>query len=130
MEALLGERPVEAGGDAGDVSAETPGSVTAEPSDFGNPVHPGTSAPSLVELMRMTPEEWDVFSRGSAIRRAGYAEFRRNVAVALGNWLAGLDGDAPEEVAVLREALEDDSELVREHVAWALQVRGGREPTA
>jgi HEAT repeat protein len=43
------------------------------------------------------------------------------VAVATGNWLAGLDGEGPEEaVAVLREALEDESELVREHAAWAL----------
>jgi epoxyqueuosine reductase QueG len=32
-------------------------------------------------------EEWDVWTRGSAIRRAGYAGFRRNVAVAIGNWL-------------------------------------------
>jgi hypothetical protein len=34
---------------------------------------PGTEAPSLVELMRMSYEEWDVWTRGSAIRRAGYA---------------------------------------------------------
>ena len=43
---------------------------------------PGTESPPLVELMRMTREEWDAFSRGSAIRRAGYAGFKRNVAVA------------------------------------------------
>jgi hypothetical protein len=32
--------------------------------------------------------EWDLWRRGSAIRRAGYAGLRRNVAVAIGNWLA------------------------------------------
>lgn len=64
--------------------AEKDGDVPAETQGVGNPVHPGTYAPSLVELMRMTREEWDAFSRGSAIRRAGYAGFKRNVAVALG----------------------------------------------
>lgn len=43
---------------------------------------PGTEAPSLTEVMRMTREEWDVWTRGSAIRRAGYAGFKRNVAAA------------------------------------------------
>jgi epoxyqueuosine reductase len=81
---------------------------------------PGTAAPSLVELMHMSYEEWDVWTRGSAIRRAGYTGFRRNVAVAMGNWLAGLDELPEEAVAVLRGALEDEDPLVREHAAWAL----------
>ncbi len=96
---------------------------------------PGTESPSLVELMRMTREEWDVWTRGSAIRRAGYAGFKRNVAVALGNWsatevaegnwLASVE-EAPEvavlrdALAVLSDALENDEPLVREHAAWAL----------
>ena len=89
---------------------------------------PATTSPSLVGLMRMTREEWDVWTRGSAMRRAGYAGFRRNVAVALGNWLASVD-EAPEEaVAVLRDALEDGNELVREHTAWAM--RRARQPGA
>ncbi|MDT8367761.1 MAG: tRNA epoxyqueuosine(34) reductase QueG [Longimicrobiales bacterium] len=95
-----------------DVPAETSGRRDA---------HPGTEAPSLVELMRMTPEGWEAFSRGSAIRRAGYAGFRRNVAVALGNWLASVDDPPEAAVAVLRDALEDESEVVREHAAWALE---------
>jgi epoxyqueuosine reductase QueG len=81
---------------------------------------PGTEAPSLVELMGMSYAEWDVWTRGSAIRRAGYAGFRRNVAVAMGNWLAAVDEPAQEAVAVLRDALEDEEPLVREHAAWAL----------
>jgi epoxyqueuosine reductase len=87
---------------------------------------PGTESPSLVELMRMKREEWDLWTRGSAIRRAGYVGLKRNVAVALGNWLASVD-EAPEAaVGALREALEDEEPLVREHAAWALGQRGNR----
>jgi epoxyqueuosine reductase len=75
---------------------------------------PGTEAPSLDELMGMGEAEWDLFTRGSAIRRAGNAGLRRNVAVALGNcW-------AEEAVPVLVAALTDDEPLVRGHAAWAL----------
>lgn len=70
----------------------------------------------------MILEEWDVFSRGSAIRRAGYAGFKGNVAVALGNWLPSVDDPSEEAVAVLRNALEDEEPLVREHAAWALEL--------
>jgi epoxyqueuosine reductase len=74
---------------------------------------PGTTLPSL-SLMRMTYEQWDEWSRGSAIRRAGYAGLKRNVAVALGNW------GGEEAAAVLLEALADAEPLVRGHAAWAL----------
>lgn len=77
-------------------------------------------SPSLVELMRMTRDEWDVWTQGSAIRRAGYAGFKRNVAVAMGNWLASLDTPTEEAVAVLQDALEEGEPLVQEHAAWAL----------
>jgi epoxyqueuosine reductase QueG len=82
---------------------------------------PGTEAPSLVELMGMTREEWNVWTRGSAIRRAGYTGFRRNVAVAMGNWLASVDEPPTKVVAVLRTAQEDEEPMVREHAAWALE---------
>jgi epoxyqueuosine reductase len=68
--------------------------------------------------MRMSYEEWDVWTRGSAIRRAGYGGFKRNVAVALGNWLAATDAHARD---VLREAQADEEPLVREHAEWALE---------
>lgn len=75
---------------------------------------PGTSLPLLISLMAMTHEEWDEWTRGSAMRRAGYAGLKRNVAVALGNWA--------DEVAVpvLVAALSDPEPLVRGHAAWAL----------
>jgi epoxyqueuosine reductase len=62
-----------------------------------------------------------VWTRGSAIRRAGYAGFKRNVAVAMGNWLASVDEPSEAAVAAGREALEDEEPLVREHAVWALE---------
>lgn len=55
-------------------------------------------------------------TEGSAIRRAGYRRWRRNLAVALGN--------APADdtiVAALKRRAGDADEVVREHVAWALK---------
>jgi epoxyqueuosine reductase len=74
----------------------------------------------LIELMRMSRAEWDAWTRGSAIRRAGYAGFKRNVAVALGNWLGSLAERPSEAVRVLSGALEEEEPLVRGHAAWAL----------
>ncbi len=114
-----GELPtgVEAEGRASHPESAAAGGAAPWPD---RPSHPGTQAPSLVALMRMTRDDWDAFSRGSAIRRAGYDGFRRNVAVALGNWLASVDEPPKEAVAALREALDGESGLVREHAAWAL----------
>lgn len=72
----------------------------------------------------MSPDEWDLWTRGSAIRRAGYAGFRRNVAVALGNW------GSPEAVPVLAAALSDPEPLVRGHAVWALAEVGTAETLA
>ncbi|MGH7467169.1 MAG: tRNA epoxyqueuosine(34) reductase QueG [Longimicrobiales bacterium] len=91
-------------------------SPTNEP---GFAPRPGMVSPSLVSLMRMSRDDWDEFSRGSAVRRAGREGFLRNVAVALGSW--GTD----QAIAPLAGALDDDSALVRGHAAWAL----GRIPS-
>lgn len=100
---------------------------SAPHSDTGTHPHPHaesgppTESPSLVDLMRMTREDWDVWTRGSAIRRAGYAGLKRNVAVAIGNWLASVDEPPEDAVAALRGTLEDEESLVREHAGWALR---------
>jgi epoxyqueuosine reductase len=83
-----------------------------------------TTLPSLIALMRMTYEEWDEWTRGSAMRRSGYVGFRRNVAVALGNW------GSSEAVPVLVQALADADPLVRGHAAWALGEIGSAEAVA
>jgi epoxyqueuosine reductase len=90
---------------------EPPLAVEKLPSDGW---HPGTASPSLIDLMAMDEAGWEAFSRGSAVRRAGRAGFRRNVAVALGNW-----GDNA-AVPSLKSGLSDSDPLVRAHSAWAL----------
>ncbi|MBD7978663.1 tRNA epoxyqueuosine(34) reductase QueG [Serpens gallinarum] len=85
---------------------------TAE-GDF-QPRH-GLDNTELAALFRWTEEEFLSRTEGSPLRRAGYERWLRNLAVGLGN--------APTTIAVI-EALqlrrEHPSELVREHVAWAL----------
>jgi epoxyqueuosine reductase len=75
----------------------------------------GLDSGQLVTLFRWSEATWKEHTAGSAIRRAGYIGWLRNLAVALGN--------APTSAAV-RAALcsraDHDSELVREHVRWAL----------
>ena len=68
----------------------------------------------------MSEAEWDAFTRGSAMRRAGYSGLRRNVAIALGNWLAGTDTPDQEAVGQLVAALSDEDPAVAEVAAWAL----------
>jgi len=72
------------------------------------------SAMDLAALLRLKREEFTAATRASAIRRARYAGFLRNVAVALGN-----SGDR-RAVAPLTEALDHQEPLVRGHAAWAL----------
>ena len=71
---------------------------------------------SLAELFMWTEDEFLARTLGSPIRRTGYERWLRNLAVGLGN--------APSTIAVLealKARLEHPSELVREHVRWALQ---------
>jgi len=69
--------------------------------------------------------EWDeaTFLRcteGMAIRRIGYQCWLRNIAIALGNT------ETTEAVVhALQQRKHDDSELVREHVTWALNQHHG-----
>lgn len=74
------------------------------------------ATPGLIELFAWNEEEFLKKTEGSAIRRIGYECWLRNIAVALGN--------APYEESIvyaLRNRLHYPSELVREHVIWALE---------
>lgn len=71
--------------------------------------------PQLVELFAWSEEQFLKRTEGSAIRRIGYACWLRNIAVALGN-----APPTPLVTQALASRRNDDSELVREHVAWAL----------
>jgi epoxyqueuosine reductase len=81
---------------------------------------PATDGPALVDLMRMSEEDWRARTRGSAMRRAGYSGLRRNVAIALGNWLSGSDVPDPEAIGVLTAALSDEDPVVAEAARWGL----------
>ena len=70
----------------------------------------------LVEFFMWTEKEFLMFTEGSAIRRIGYQRWLRNIAVALGN--------APSTelvISALKKRQNDEAELVREHVHWALE---------
>jgi len=82
---------------------------------------PGNQAPSLMSLFQLDIDEFRLRFRRSPVKRARFDGFRRNVAVALGN-----SGDR-RAVAMLSEALRQDSSLVRGHCAWALGRLGGAE---
>lgn len=69
----------------------------------------------LAELFLWSEADFLARTAGSAIRRAGFTLWRRNLAVGLGN--APTSGRV---LAALQSRAEDPSELVREHVLWAL----------
>jgi epoxyqueuosine reductase len=81
--------------------------------DFA-PRHDLDSA-DLVDLFRWSEEIWLGNTAGSAIRRIGYLQWLRNLAVALGN-----AETTPGVLAALEEKRDHPSTLVREHVCWAL----------
>ena len=84
----------------------------------------GLAAASLAELWSWTEPEFLRRTEGSAIRRIGWQRWRRNLAVGIGNALRSADDPA------LRSALQADhvasDDLVREHIAWALEPGPGQ----
>lgn len=87
---------------------------TSSEKDF-HPRH-GLASSELIELFNWSEDEFLKKTEGSAIRRIGYECWLRNIAVALGN--------APTSetvVQTLRNKLTHPSELIKEHVIWALE---------
>ncbi len=76
----------------------------------------GLDQASLLELFAWSEPEYLARTEGSAIRRAGYPQWQRNLAVAIGNGPA-----SPPALAALRERRVTASPLVREHIDWALE---------
>lgn len=75
----------------------------------------GLDDTALVALFRWTEEEFLQRTQGSPIRRIGHECWLRNIAVALGN-----APSTEEIIAALETRRQHPSELVREHVQWAL----------
>jgi epoxyqueuosine reductase len=84
----------------------------------------GLDRATLLELFAWDEATFLKRTEGSAIRRTGFEGWLRNLAVALGN-----APHAPEVVDALRERATYPSELVREHVAWALAQQAAKVPT-
>lgn len=74
----------------------------------------------LHQLLAWTEAEFLNRLEGSAIRRIGHERWQRNIAVALGNGPASV-----EAVAALQAARPGASDLVREHIDWALHRLAG-----
>ena len=69
----------------------------------------------LIDLFAWDEATFLKNTEGSAIRRVGYECWLRNIAVALGN-----AASSPETIHTLQQRIDDKSDLVREHVRWAL----------
>lgn len=70
---------------------------------------------SLLALFAWQEEQFLTNTEGSAIRRIGFERWQRNIAVALGN--APYQHDI---VEALKNKLSSSTELVVEHIVWAL----------
>ncbi len=81
-------------------------------------VRPGMAGAPIAELLAWDEAEFLRRTEGSAIRRIGFARWRRNLAVAAGNALRTRDD--PCLRAVLERAGQGADALVAEHIAWAL----------
>ena len=89
-------------------------SSPANETDF-NTRH-GLDSSALIRLFAWQESDFEEHTRGSAIHRIGYECWLRNIAVGLGN--------APTTAAIisaLQARQAHPSELVREHVDWALR---------
>jgi epoxyqueuosine reductase len=78
----------------------------------------------LADIELVTLFDWDeatflAKTEGSAIRRIGYERWLRNIAVALGN-----APSSEQVVSALQRRRADPSQLVQEHVVWALAQHG------
>jgi epoxyqueuosine reductase len=85
-------------------------------------------SPTLLALWAWTQDEFLRYTEGSAIRRIGFERWQRNLAVALGNALAGRETPlSVHECQLISQALHSQRDnttfLVQEHIDWALRQR-------
>ena len=75
--------------------------------------------PDLVSLFTWSADEFEQRLQGSPIRRIGHERWLRNIAIALGN-----AETSDSIILALKARANHPSEIVREHVAWALGQHG------
>ena len=86
--------------------------ITKE-TDFA--VRNGLDDISLIECFNWSEEEFKANMAGSAIYRIGYEQWLRNIAIGLGNAKS-----KPEIIVALQSRLDGASEMLQEHISWAL----------
>jgi epoxyqueuosine reductase len=90
---------------------------TASVPDFD--LRPALVGQQLTQLLAWREEDFLRHTEGSPIRRIGYVQWLRNLAIAAGNALR------KQEDPALRQALQvyaqHDNDVVREHVGWGLK---------
>lgn len=74
---------------------------------------------SLLRLYAWTEEEFLSKLEGTAIRRIGFERWQRNISIALGNAPSSSD-----IIQALRDKYAHSSDMVREHIRWALEKHG------
>ena len=79
----------------------------------------GLDEPDLLELFLWTESEFLSKTEGSSIRRIGYDCWLRNIAVALGNCRTSNN-----IVQALNEKIDSVSDMVKEHIQWAIEQHG------
>lgn len=81
--------------------------------DF-NPRH-NLDSSNLIDLWQWQESDFMTRTQGSPLRRTGYANFLRNIAIALGNANASL-----EVIEQLQSRLHTQSAMLDEHINWAI----------
>jgi len=93
-------------------------------------VRHGLNAATLVDLFSWSESQFQARHQGSAILRIGYDRWLRNLAIGMGNALANPDplavtaSDRQAIQAALQARLGNCSEMVAEHITWALDRPG------
>jgi epoxyqueuosine reductase len=86
-------------------------------------VRAGLVGQDIARLLAWSEAEFLRYTEGSPIRRIGHVRWLRNLAVAAGNALRQANKAAIDRAALcqaLQAHITHPSEMVREHVQWAL----------
>jgi epoxyqueuosine reductase len=88
--------------------------------------HPRTQLKDkdLLELFSWDETTFLKNTEGSSIRRIGHERWLRNLAVGLGN--ANFD---PDIISALEQKIDGCSDLVKEHIQWALDQQNNKQPS-
>jgi epoxyqueuosine reductase len=76
---------------------------------------------SLLDLFLWDESTFLTNTEGSAIRRIGFEKWQRNLAVGIGNTRVKSEHEKTSLLAALEQRLEHSSDMVKEHIEWAMR---------